>query len=198
MASKNSIKMSYKGLTRLITSDNKFQYDELIETVVEKFNINDKYKLAIEFYDEHGNKYNKDTFEYLLLLFPNPQKIFFIRMDASKIIISNETEQTANSSVLLIDDRVPFGKSKLNNRQTNAKEPEVYCEAVPVRRQNCFLGELPNTQQQRDSTSSTTSGRNSSQQIALEIVKRMRLLKHSPPKKKHLNNSNNFKRSLRI
>lgn len=195
MATKNCVKISYKGLTRLIVSDTKFLYDELITTVMDKFNISAKYKLAIEFYDEQGNKYNKDTFEYFLLLFPNPQKIFFIRMDASKVIIVPDNETAS----LKDDERIPFGKSKLNNRQTDTKVTEIYCEAVPVTRQNCFLGELPTTQPERTTSSSSRSTRNNSQQLALEIVKRMKLLKQNSPKKKHLqNNPNVFKRSLRI
>ncbi|KAI8128005.1 hypothetical protein FF38_08570 [Lucilia cuprina] len=195
MASKNCVKISYKGLTRQVLCDTKFQYDELLSTVMDKFNINKNHKLAIDFYDEQGHKYNKDTFEYFLLLFPNPQKIFFIRLDSSKII--NLTATEVGHSLLDGDDRKPFGKSKLNNKQTDKQEMDSYCEAVPVRRQNCFLGEMPTTTitQQLNSSSHT---RNTSSSMTLEIVKRMRLLKQNSPKKKHLNNPTVFKRSMRI
>ncbi|XP_037809469.1 uncharacterized protein LOC119602169 [Lucilia sericata] len=194
MASKNCVKISYKGLTRQVLCDTKFQYDELLLTVMDKFNINKNHKLAIDFYDEQGHKYNKDTFEYFLLLFPNPQKIFFIRLDSSKIINLSAAED--QRSLLDEDDRKPFGKSKLNNRQTDKPETDTYCEAVPVRRQNCFLGEMPSSTITQQLT--TSNNRNSSHNIALEIVKRMRLLKQSSPKKKHLNNPTVFKRSMRI
>lgn len=194
----NCLKISYKGLTRHIMCDLKFQYNELLKIIMDTFNIATTDKLAIEFYDEQGHKYNKETFEYFLLLFPNPQKIFFIRLDSTKIINPPPKMEDINS-IILDNERVPFGKSKLNNGQTANNEPDVYCEAVPVKRQNCFLGEIPASQttQPQTSTSALTK-RNLSQDLSLEIIKRMRLLKQNSPKKKHLNNPSGFKRSLRI
>ena len=184
MTLKNCLKISYKGLTRYIACDLKFQYDDLLNIVVDKFNIPLDYKSAIDFYDELGHKYNKDTFEYFLMLFPNPKKIFFIRLDSTKM---QTTQQQHN-------DRMPFGKSKVNNVTLAEKPTETTedCKAVPVTRQNCFIGSWPSSTQNQPTFNATE------EMLALEIVQRMKQIKQTPPKKKRLNNSNNFKRSLRI
>ena len=192
MTLKNCLKISYKGLTRYIVCDLKFQYDDLLDIVLDKFNINRDYKLAIEFYDEQGHKYNKDTFEYFLLLFPNPKKIFFIRLDSAKL--QTTQQQHSSNTTVEYNDRSPLGKSKSNN-VAQAEEPADTtedCKAVPVSRQNCFIGSWPSATQNPRSLNATE------EMLALEIVQRMKRLKQTPPKKKRLNNPNNFKRSLRI
>lgn len=197
MALKNSLIISYKGLTRSIICDLKFQYDDLLNIVADKFNIPVDYKMAIEFYDEQGNKYSKNTFEYFLLLFPSPKKIFFIRLDSTRIQTQQQQQQHSANGNLVHDDRVPFGKSKLNNisKQNNYGDTINDCEAVPVTRQNCFMGSWPST---TDHSQQQCSVNATEEMLALEIVERMRHLKQSPSKQKRIDNSNATKRCLRI
>lgn len=187
MALNNCLKISYKGLTRNIICDTKLGYEVILNTVMEKFNISINYKIAIEFYDEHGYKYNKDTLEYFLLLFPNPQKIFFIRFDSSKILNLASSYDSRKTE----DGRIAFGVSKLNNKVKNEEIIATNCEAVPVRRQNCFLGQFP-------TDTSAQSTHHQSKHMAREIAKRMRLMKQSPPKRKNIAVQPIQKRSMRI
>ncbi|XP_005178962.1 uncharacterized protein LOC101898991 [Musca domestica] len=174
MTLKNTLKVSYKGLTRNIECDSTLPYEDVVSKVMETFDLRHIQRNAIQLYDEHGAKYDKEIFEYFILLFPNPQKLFFIRVDASMLLTS--LPPTGENPEIETQPRQAFKVSKKTNKLKETTN--THGEAVPVRRQNCFIGQWPGTE--------TTSADNQQQQetnthqdIVRGIVNRYKMFHNS-------------------
>lgn len=153
---------------------------------MEQFRIPIEYYFAIQFFNEQGHILNKESLEYLLLLFPQPQGIIFIRIDTTKIDIAPEFNT---------DDRLPFGISKLNNIPKTMQPIEVTGEAVPVRRQNCFIGHLPTT----GSNNLSLLEQHKDRHCARELMSKMNSIHDRTQKRKNIAaKTSAVKRSLRI
>ncbi|XP_073833862.1 companion of reaper [Musca autumnalis] len=193
MIFKNSLKVSYKGLTRNIECDTVLPYEDVVSKVIETFDLTHIQRNAIQLYDEHGAKYDKEIFEYFILLFPNPQKLFFVRLDASLLLTlpsqANQMRSTEDSTT--IEPRQPFKVSKKSNKLKETTN--THTEAVPVRRQNCFIGQWPGT--------TTTNVDNQQQDMVRGIVNRYKMFHDSTQHNKLKTTTTTasvVKRSIRI
>lgn len=176
--------------------------------VMETFDLTNMHRNTIQIYDEHGSKFDKEVLEYFLLLFPNPQKLFFVRLDTSAVINTTTTTTLNNGIAPLLDDpmdRKAFMVSKSRNKIRETTN--THTEAVPVRRQNCFIGQWPGTNANMESSlnaiSTATTNRHLSNtqqsQIMRGLARRVKMLQDSQYTKRHtITTPTIVKRSMRI
>ncbi|XP_013118073.1 uncharacterized protein LOC106095384 [Stomoxys calcitrans] len=204
MVFKNCLKISYKGLTRNIICDALLRYEDIVSKIMETFDLTNIHRAAIQIYDEKGSKFDKDVFEYFLLLFPNPQKLFFIRLDSTKLI---DDPSNAIRSQGEADTRYTFSISKTMNKTKNNNNSDNNVEAVPVRRQNCFIGQWPGSSNASPNTTTNLEPdrghqrQQNQQNIVRGIVNRLKMFQESRMKRKTLTASSTptvIKRSMRI
>ncbi|XP_055915648.1 uncharacterized protein LOC129948569 [Eupeodes corollae] len=129
MIQNKTLKMMYNDHLEYIDCPKNAKYEECIEIALERFEIPSKFKEFTKVSNECSEIFEKSTFEYYNLLFPSPAIIFYLNID------NNEVDNKHS------EEREPFGKLFNNKRK--------YCDenyGVPVTRQNCFIGSLPETQ----------------------------------------------------
>ncbi|XP_075157551.1 companion of reaper [Haematobia irritans] len=204
MVFKNCLKISYKGLTRNVICDTLLRYEDIVGKIIEAFDLTNIHRAAIQIYDEQGSKFDKEVFEYFLLLFPNPQKLFFIRLDNSKLM-----DVSSNNNINLDETRHAFSISKSMNKRKDTHNMNNNVEAVPVRRQNCFIGQWPGNNVTQNPTTTTTNAtstmpdnqqQHSQQNIVRGIVNRIKMFQQSHLKRKIIATTTPtiVKRSMRI
>ncbi|XP_037943190.1 uncharacterized protein LOC119676039 [Teleopsis dalmanni] len=136
---KNCLKMTYCGLTRYLICEVNCSYEDIIEKILNQFDIPKEYGSSILITNGNGYIFNKDSLLYFLVLFPSPEITFFIRLDSCDFQINTKRFRlTADDSQL---EFYPANTMECP-KTTSTIEDNVY-KAVPVYRQHCFLGKFP-------------------------------------------------------
>ncbi|XP_034118677.1 uncharacterized protein LOC117577842 [Drosophila albomicans] len=130
---KSCLKISFQGDTGFIICETGSSYDQIIDQICTRFNIPQSQRAGLVLSNGQGYVFEQQLLEYFLLLFPCPELTFQLRIDWQKLRRSIEKQSR------------PSSESSSNPVEQEQPEAEAEAEyvAVPVHRQNCFLGALP-------------------------------------------------------
>lgn len=112
-----------------------------------RFHIPQSQRAGLVLTNGQGYVFERQLLEYFLLLFPCPELVFYLRMDWQRLrrAVVEPVRQRRRSTGEINE------RTKLDESTTVTDKEEDYV-AVPVHRQNCFLGVLPTS-----SAASTTA-----------------------------------------
>lgn len=112
-----------------------------------RFHIPQSQRAGLVLTNGQGYVFERQLLEYFLLLFPCPELVFYLRVDWQRLrrAVVEPVRQRRRSTGEINE------RTKLDESTTVTDKEEDYV-AVPVHRQNCFLGVLPTS-----SAASTTA-----------------------------------------
>ncbi|XP_055915206.1 uncharacterized protein LOC129948290 [Eupeodes corollae] len=119
-----TLKMIYNNQLKLVDCPKNAKYDECIEIALELFNIAPRFKEFIQISNDCGQIFEKHTFEYYNLIFPNPEIIFFIKIDYEKFKKQQKKKQ-----------RKPFSEISIKRKRFDENEK------VSIRNNNNYFRE---------------------------------------------------------
>ncbi|XP_060662580.1 uncharacterized protein LOC132795726 [Drosophila nasuta] len=128
---KSCLKISFHGDTGFIICETGSSYDQIIDQICTRFNIPQSQRAGLVLSNGQGYVFEQQLLEYFLLLFPCPELTFQLRIDWQKLRRSIEKQSR------------PSSEPTSNPVEQQQPEAEAEYVAVPVHRQNCFLGALP-------------------------------------------------------
>ncbi|XP_034476703.1 uncharacterized protein LOC117783408 [Drosophila innubila] len=135
---KSCLKISFQGEVGFIICETGSSYDQIIGQVCARFNVPASQRAGLVLTNGQGYVFEQQLLEYFLLLFPCPELIFYLRMDWQKLrraLIAPSVKRRR------IHDEITDADA---NADADATSETDYV-AVPVHRQNCFLGALPSS-----------------------------------------------------
>lgn len=147
---------------------------------MELFNIPKECTPLLKISNENGYIFEPKLFEYFILLFPRPEITFYLRLDYASNKVSTSKDERP----------YPFGYSKLNTKRQRYID-EVRRYGAPVRRQNCFIGSLPEP-------SPTFEEDYNAQEVITQIAKRRRYNETGLGAATKVTRKNTSKRSIRL
>ncbi|KAL7745359.1 hypothetical protein ACLKA6_015376 [Drosophila palustris] len=129
---KSCLKISFRGEVGFIICETGSSYEQIISQASARFNVPESQRVGLVLTNDQGNVFEQQLLEYFLLLFPCPELMFYLRIDWQKL------RRALISPV-----------SSVKRRRDPDEIPDANDEmdyvAVPVHRQNCFLGALPSS-----------------------------------------------------
>lgn len=107
-------------------------------TATSRFHIPQSQRAGLVLTNGQGYVFERQLLEYFLLLFPCPELVFYLRVDWQRLrrAVVEPVRQRRRSTGEINE------RTKLDESMTVTDGEEDYV-AVPVHRQNCFLGVLP-------------------------------------------------------
>ncbi|XP_055845726.1 uncharacterized protein LOC129911808 [Episyrphus balteatus] len=127
-----TLKMMYKNRFKYIDCPRNAKYEECIEIALDRFNIPEKNKKFIQISNEFNNIFDEQTFEYYNLLFPNPEIIFFIKIDCEGLKNKKQTTKRKPLGELNIKRKRCSVNGGLSGQIQNNCSEEIY----EIERQN--------------------------------------------------------------
>lgn len=154
---KNCLKISYQGEVSFIICDAGSSYEEIINQgkwsfnfssllsklyafssipiVCARFRIPETQRAGLMLTNGQGYEFEKQLLEYFLMLFPCPELLFQLRINWQRLRRALlEPVKRRRSTGDLVDAQP---------RSEAEADPTADYVAVPVHRQNCFIGALP-------------------------------------------------------
>ncbi|XP_017064388.1 uncharacterized protein LOC108103429 [Drosophila eugracilis] len=136
---RSSLKILFRGETRLITCGSSNTYEEVISQAMSHFGIPETQRNALILTNGNDYVFEAHLLEYFLLLFPCPEITFHLRFDWSQMRRSLSKKET-------LKRKRPVDQDQATGQQVEEEakeEPVQEYKPVPVYRMNCFLGSLP-------------------------------------------------------
>ncbi|EDV99557.1 uncharacterized protein LOC6565338 [Drosophila grimshawi] len=133
---KSCLKISFQGEVGFVICEAGSSYDQIITQACARFHIADIQRAGLKLTNGQGYVFEQQLLEYFLLLFPCPELLFYLRLDWQQLRRALvEPIKRRRSTDDDIHDKTHQFKFK--------SESEAEYMAVPVYRQNCFIGTLP-------------------------------------------------------
>ncbi|XP_064555859.1 uncharacterized protein Corp [Drosophila montana] len=130
---KSCLKISFHGEVSFVICEAGSSYEQIIAQACARFHIPEAQRAGLVLTNGQGYVFEQQLLEYFLLLFPCPELLFYLRLDWQKLrraLIEPVKRRRSADDIREIQPDVPDGTDYV---------------AVPVHRQNCFIGALPSS-----------------------------------------------------